>query len=117
MKTLAQQYKDVCNAYKDALNEMWETDGYWLDDDMWWFDVADCVIGIQEVRELVDRKVDWDTFIQWYDYDMQIQYCIEQGCKEAVRINLHSWLNGFSEDKKVPKETREEWEKKYWSGL
>lgn len=114
---LRKQYTDACNAYRDALNKMWDTNGYWIDDDCWWFDVADCVIGIAEVRELVDRAVDFDTFLAWYDYDMQIHYGQEHGYKEAIRINLHTWLNGFPEDKKVPMEMREAWEKEYWENL
>lgn len=113
---LRKQYTDACNAYRDALNEMWETEGFWIDDDMWWFDVADCVIGIAEVRELVNRHVDFDTFLAWYDYDMQIHYAIEHG-KDVHRISLHSWLNGYPEEKKVPKEVRDAWEKEYWDKL
>ena len=113
---LAARYREVCNAYRDALNEMWETDGYWIDDDCWWFDVADCVIGIAEVRELVDRKIDFDTFLAWYDYDMQIHYAESLG-KPVNRINLHTWLNGYPEDKKVPKAQLDAWEKEYWANL
>lgn len=116
-KTLAEQYREVCNAYRDALNEMWETDGYWILDNYDWFDVADFVIGLAEVREIVDHKVDFDTFHEWHDYDMQIHYGQEQGHKEARRINLHSWINGYPEDKKVPKETRDAWEKEYWEDV
>lgn len=115
-KSLADQYKEVCSAYRDALNEMWDTNGEWLDNDMWWFDVADCVIGISEVRELVDRKVDFDTFIKWYDYDMQIHYAESIG-KPVNRINLQTWLNGYPEDKKVPQEQRNAWEREYWASL
>ena len=113
---LAMRYAAVCNSYKDALNKMWDTEGEWLDNDMWWFDVADCVIGIAEVRELVDRMVDFDTFYEWYHYDLQISYAIEAG-KPVNRINLHTWLNGYPEDKKVPKEQLDKWEREYWDKL
>lgn len=114
--TLASAYAAACNAYRDALNKMWDTDGYWIDDDMWWFDVADCVIGIAEVKELVERKVDFETFLEWYDYDTQMTYAIMRG-KDVDRINLHSWLNNFPEDKKVPEKTRKRWEKEYWDNI
>lgn len=84
-----------------------------MDEDLWWFNVADCVIGIAEVRELVDRKVDFDTFLAWYDYDLQMHYAESLG-KKVNRINLHTWLNGFPEEHKVSKEQRDAWEKEYW---
>lgn len=113
---LAFRYKEVCNAYRDALNEMWDTNGEWLDNNLWWFDVADCAIGIEEVRECVDRKVDFDTFLEWYDYDTQIHYAESIG-KSVNHINLHTWINGYPEELKVPQEKRDKWEREYWASL
>ena len=109
-------YERVCNSYKDAINDMWETNGYWIDD-FRTFDVADCIMSNHEVRLCVDNNVDLDTFYEWYCYDEQIHYGIDLSKPEARGISLEHWLKGIPEDKKVPQETRDAWEKEYWTSL
>ena len=95
------------------LNKMWETDGYWIGNDYTVCDVAYCFINNEDMRLLVDRKVPFDTFQEWYDYDLKVEYGKSLG-KNADRINLLAWINGLPEKYKIPKETLDAWEAEHW---
>lgn len=114
MKRLCEDFADVCKAYRDELNKMWETKGDWIADDFQMFEVADCIIGLDIVLLCVDNNVAWGTFYDWYNYDNQVHYGIEMNKKGARAINLNTWIKGFPEREKIAQSVLDEWEKEYW---
>lgn len=117
MTSFKAMYSVACKAYGEKLNEMWETDGEWTGDDYRTFDVADLFLSNWELRYVVDNGIDFDSFLEWYDYDMQMLYGIDLGKKEARRINIDHWFGGFPEELKVPEAERERWERDYFNGI
>ena len=117
MTSLQLMYSAACKAYVEKLNEMWETDGEWTGDGYRTFDVVDLFLSNWELRYVVDNGIDFDSFLKWYDYDMQMLYGIALGKKKARRINIDHWFEGFPEEAKVPKAERERWERDYFNGI
>lgn len=117
-KRLKDTYEAVCEEYANRLADQWEYDRddfFWIGKDFGMLAIGDSYyISNEDVRLCVDEAVDIDTFVDWYYYHLQIGYGQELGVKEAIDINLYSWLRGYPEEQKVPKETREEWERLYW---
>lgn len=114
---LALRYAEVCEEYLDALNKMWGTDGEWISDAFDTCEIGDRYISNEEVRTLVERKVDFETFSEWYRYNEQVRYGHDMGKAGAVSVNLSAWLLGYPEELKVPVELRDVWEKEYWSDI
>lgn len=109
-------FRTVMEEYARRLNAMWDTDGYFIDDNYNHFDVADCIISDTEVFYIVRNNVTFDDFLEWYNYDMQCVYGQQMG-HEVSRTSLRSWMTGFPEDQKVPEETRKAWEDEYWANI
>lgn len=112
---LKDQYAMICEFYARELNRMWETDGEWIRDNYCTFEVADCYISNEELRILVDNKVEWEVFYEWYNYQVAMHYGMDLGKKNAVVINLEHWLKGFPNELKVPEEEYATWEKEYYA--
>lgn len=114
---LKEHYAEICEEYGRRLNELWETDGEWINDydgRYSCFDVADCFVSNFEIRYIVDNGIGFDDFEEWYYYDEAMRYGIELGKPEAACVNIDTWFAGYPDEKKVPKETRKQWQDEYF---
>ncbi len=93
-QTLKADYEKAVAAYVNAFCKQMEMRfGHWIGDEVGGLaDFNDYfTINFTDVKRCVDEDVSRDTFIEWYDY------CVEVGSLDinATIPNLNSWLMGF----------------------
>lgn len=100
IKTLRNDYERACNAYVQALNEMWE-----LGDNGWWGDVGEIYhfldtesLRMDEIIYCVENNISLDEYFEWSEY-----YMFAHEFNQNY-INLKSWHMGYHG---VPKESQE----------
>lgn len=104
IKILRDNYERACNAYVQALNEMWE-----LGDNGWWGDVGEIYyfldtesLRMDEIIYCVENNISLDEYFEWQEYNM-FAHEFNQNY-----INLKSWHMGYHG---VPKESQEKFRK------
>lgn len=112
MTSLQVLYSAACKAYGEKLNEMWDIDGEWLGD-YTAFEALEYILTNEEMRCVVDNGISFEDFREWYEYDSQVSYGRALKKAGAKKITLAHWLKGVPESRKVPQETREQWEREY----
>lgn len=93
-QTLKADYEKSVAAYIKAFCKQMEMSfGHWIGDEVGGLaDFNDYfTIDFTDIKRCVDEDVTRDTFIEWYDY------CVEVGSLDinATIPNLNSWLMGF----------------------
>lgn len=95
MKDFSEMYKNACELYRIELCKLWDvrySDTHWVGDD-----VGGCLdvegqfaLSLDDIRYIVEHKIDWDTIDAWQDYNIAVD-----GIKrELYHINLQSWCDG-----------------------
>lgn len=100
IKILRDNYERACNAYVQALNEMWE-----LGDSGWWSDVGETYhfldtesLRMDEIIYCVENNISLDEYFEWSEY-----YSFAHEFNQNY-INLKSWHMGYHG---IPKESQE----------
>jgi len=94
MKYLKEEYAKVCNTYRKLLCEQFDIDyenSFWVGDDAGGtLYLNDYYVNFDDVRYLVDNKISFDVFSEWYDYDLRLKSINF----DIVTPNLKSWCMG-----------------------
>ena len=101
---LQSQWNAVSNTY---LAEFCKKHGYDIENAYWVGDEPgtlacindDIFVGIHEIRYDIDNNVPEETFLKWYDYDLDIgslqsDYDMQTNRAELIRINYESFCKG-----------------------
>lgn len=109
------EYKAVRDKYLRDLEKFWDVEasfvGHLSFDTV---EVCDMFMSFTDVRYVVDHKVPFEKYYEWYDYDLGIEYGKALGKQDAVSISLEHWMMGFPDSHKVKKEVLKAWEKEYF---
>jgi len=78
MKPVKQLYEEAVHEYcRRFCNHMWEDDTvydpyFWVGGDIGGIiKISDLFLDFETIRIAVDNHIDWDTFIEWYDYHIE----------------------------------------------
>lgn len=90
--TLKEIYEQCCNEYARRFCAMYDlefSDGWWVGDivgGIFCTDEMEYTLSLEELRILVDGKVSFDKFHEWYSYN-----------SKSIKpwINLQSYLKGY----------------------
>lgn len=90
VQSLKKGYQDACDAYLHAFCKQMgisEEDAEWISVGAY-AQVADFTVSMQTIIDAIEHGVSFDTFIEWYDYDL---ICAQFGLRTC---NLRSWIKG-----------------------
>lgn len=123
-KELGIIFNRIMDSYARRLCEMfeyWYEDSFWVGDDRFdCFALSDSGIFISadNVKTIVDNNIDYDTFIEWDDYNKGINYAQNNHPEDSEKyhyINLISWIKGCP--RQFTKEELNKEEDLFWENM
>lgn len=115
-------YETACNDYVKELCKRYD----WSFEDGWWvsneiggtFCTSDIEysLSMNDIKLLVDENVDFKIFSEWWDYNLVMSYAIMlyPNNDKYHMIDLHIWLNNYTDNKKISQEELNKIEKIFW---